>query len=142
LLRNRRDLTAEQLQRTRRLMDENVDDALVSGYEQVVDQLTLPDPDDRHVLAAAIHGRANVIVTVNLRDFPADLLAAYGIEAWHPDKLIRGLLHDRPEEVVAALRELHLDLKKPPIKMNELLASFRRTGLVQTVAELHRLMES
>jgi predicted nucleic acid-binding protein len=70
LLRNRPDLTFAQLARTRRLMDENVDEALVGGYEHLIGALTLPDPKDRHVLAAAIHSGAGVIVTVNLRDFP------------------------------------------------------------------------
>jgi predicted nucleic acid-binding protein len=140
LLRNRRDLAAEQLQRTRRLMDESAEDALVSGYEHIVDQLTLPDPHDRHVLAAAIHGAANVIVTVNLRDFPADALTVHRIESLHPDTFIRGLLNDKPDDVVAALRELHSDLNNPPIRMGELLTTFERNGLIQTVAELRRLM--
>jgi hypothetical protein len=141
LLSNRRDLKPEQLARTRRLMDENVDDALVSGYEHIVGQLTLPDADDRHVLAAAIHGGANVIVTVNLRDFPMDVLTTHGIKAQHPDAFIRARLHDQPDEVLAALHELRLDLKNPPISMPELLATFERQRLAETVAELRRLIE-
>jgi hypothetical protein len=141
LLRNRRDLTQEQLARTRRLMNEHVDDALVSGYEHIIDQLTLPDADDRHVLAAAIHGGAGVIVTVNLRDFPADVLATHGVEALHPDTFIRVILNDRPEDVVAALRAQQASLKNPPLSMDELLALFKRYRLAETVAELRRLME-
>jgi len=74
LLRNRDDLTRPQLERTRDLMDRAVPDALVAGYEELIDPLTLPDPDDRHVLAAAIRGRADVIVTSNLKDFPETAL--------------------------------------------------------------------
>jgi len=84
LLRKRRDLTEGQLLRTRQLMDENIDDALVAGYDDIIDKVTLPDSDDRHVLAAAIHSGAGIIVTMNLRDFPADILAAHGITALHP----------------------------------------------------------
>jgi hypothetical protein len=64
VLQNRPDLTAQQLARTRELMNRAVPDCLVSGYEKLIDKLELPDPDDRHVLAAAIHARANVIVTL------------------------------------------------------------------------------
>jgi hypothetical protein len=139
LLRNRRDATPEQLARTRRLMDENLDDALISGYEHIVGQLSLPDPNDCHVLAAAIHGGASIIVTVNLRDFPANVLATHGIEAQNPDTFICARLEDQPDEVLAALLEMRLDLKNPPVSMRELLASFERCGLTQTVAALRQL---
>jgi predicted nucleic acid-binding protein len=142
LLRNRRDLTTAQLQRTRRLMEDNIDDALVSGYEHIIDQLTLPDPDDRHVLAAAIHGDANLIVTMNLRDFPIDALEPRGITALHPDAFIGRLLENEPDQVIAALCQLHLDLKHPSLSMDELLGGFARVGLVEVVAELRRRGET
>ena len=63
----------------------------------MIDGLSLPDPDDRHVLAASIQGGAEAIVTYNLADFPADTLAAHGIHAHHPDELLRGD-KDPPEE--------------------------------------------
>jgi hypothetical protein len=142
LLRHRRDLTAAQLQRTRGLMDQHINDALVGGYEHIVDQLTLPDAGDRHVLAAAILGNANIIVTMNLRDFPADTLKAYGITALHPDTFIGRLLETQPDAVVTAFRRLHANLEDPPLSMDKLLAGFARIGLAETVAELRRLMES
>jgi hypothetical protein len=58
VLRDRPDLSRGQLERTRDLMDSRIDDARVSGYEHLIDTITLPDPNDRHVLAAAIHGEA------------------------------------------------------------------------------------
>jgi hypothetical protein len=63
LLRNRPDLSAASLERTRRSMDASVLDCLVTGYAELIETLTLPDPDDRHVLAAAIIGRAAATVT-------------------------------------------------------------------------------
>lgn len=69
LLENRPDLKPEQLERTRLLMDKHAPDALVTGYESLVEGLQLPDPDDRHVLAAAIRGRADVIVPKTSRTF-------------------------------------------------------------------------
>jgi predicted nucleic acid-binding protein len=84
VLEQRPELRA-QLARTRQLMDAHVMDSLVTGYERLIETLDLPDPDDRHVLAAAIAGGADVLVTKNLKDFPADRLAPFGIEAQHPD---------------------------------------------------------
>lgn len=89
LAANRPDIPPEHITRVRNLMDENVRDALVEDYASLVPGLTLPDPKDRHVLAAAIVGRADVIVTFNLRDFPADTLSPFGIEAQHPDEFMR-----------------------------------------------------
>ena len=91
------------------------------------------------MLAAAIHGGAAVIGTVNLRHFPADALDAYGLKACDPDKFVRDLLDDHPEEVVEALNELQRDLKNPPVAMSELLARLERQGLARTSGEVRRL---
>ncbi|MGP5709714.1 PIN domain-containing protein [Brachybacterium alimentarium] len=94
---NRPDLDPARLERTRRLMNDAIRDVTVTGYEHLVDQLELPDPDDRHVLAAAIHAGAQVIVTRNLRDFPAHALSPWGIEAQHPDAFLTGLRAAHPD---------------------------------------------
>lgn len=72
-------------------MDRAVPDALVSGYESLIEGLRLPNPDDRHVLAAAIKCNASVLVTFNLRDFPKDVLDIFDVEAMHPDDFIADL---------------------------------------------------
>ena len=64
------DITQPQAERVRDLMNAHVRDCLVTGYEFLIPRLTLPDPDDRHVLAAAIRAGADLIVTANLSDFP------------------------------------------------------------------------
>lgn len=103
---NRPDLDPTRLARTRRLMNDAIRDATVTGYEQLIGQLSLPDPDDRHVLAAAIHAHAQVIVTRNLRDFPSERLRIWGVKAQHPDEFLTGLHQDRPDAlsgIVAAI---------------------------------------
>ncbi len=80
LLKNRSDLKRERLESTRDLMNAAVPDCLVKDYEDLIPGLILPDPDDRHVLAAAIRSRADVIVTTNLKDFPIHTLKRYGVE--------------------------------------------------------------
>lgn len=96
VLKDRPDLTPAQLDRTRGLMDAAVPDALVRGYEKLVTTLELPDQDDRHVLAAAICGRCDVIVTFNLKDFPKSALAEHDIDAQHPDEFIGHLITYSP----------------------------------------------
>jgi predicted nucleic acid-binding protein len=81
-----------KLDRTRKLMESAVPDALVRDYEILAETLTLPDENDRHVLAAAIRAGAQVIVTTNLRDFPPGALAPFDVEAQHPDTFILHLL--------------------------------------------------
>ncbi len=141
VLRARPDLSAEQLARTRALMDTAVPDALVTGYEGLIGHLTLPDPDDRHVLAAAIRAQAGVIVTYNLRDFPAEHLRPYGIEVQHPDEFVAHLLGLSPGAVGAAVRDQRLSLKNPPRSVRELLDTLLSLGLASTVSGLASMQE-
>src|SRR5260370_17730118 len=103
LLRHRPDLSREKLDRTRMLMDLHAVDALVTGYEDLIEGLSLPDPDDRHVLAAAIRGGASVIVTANLRDFPPNILCQFWMEPQHPHEFILPLLAQSPVLVPSPL---------------------------------------
>jgi hypothetical protein len=119
-----------------------VRDCLVTGYEDLIAALTLPDANDRHVLAAAIRGRADVIVTYNLTDFPADTLARYGIEAQHPDDFIIRLLDLAPGTVCAAIKRQREGLRKPPKSAEELLATLEGQGLAQTVARLRQFIDA
>lgn len=137
--RQRPDLPATALQRTRALMERAVPEARVTGYEALIDPLALPDPDDRHVLAAAIHARADTIVTFNLKDFPAAVLAAHGIEAQHPDDFVCQLHELAPAAVYAAVRQQREALQHPPKSAQELLDTLRSLGLVRTVAALEPL---
>ena len=136
LLLNRPDLTEAQLARTRRLMNAHVRDCLVEDYERLIDTLTLPDPGDRHVLAAAIRGHADVIVTFNLADFPTSTLESYGIEAQHPDEFIGHLIDTAKGEVCAAARRVRARLHQPPFSIFEYLDALKRCGLVSTAVSL------
>jgi predicted nucleic acid-binding protein len=141
LLRNEPDRDRATLERTRQLMDTAVRDAIVTGYEKLIAALDLPDPNDRHVLAAAIVGRCDVIVTQNLSDFPEDKLKPYGIEAQHPDDFLVHHLHNAPGRFCIAVRKVRARLKNPPYSVAEYLAVLTRQGLVLTVSELERFAE-
>jgi hypothetical protein len=140
VLRNRPDLSREKLERTRYLMDLHATDALVSGYESLIPALNLPDPGDRHVLAAAIRGRADVIVTANLRDFPQQVIAAFGIEAQHPDDFVINLLHLAPSVVAAAAHEHRESLRNPAKSIQQHLETLATQGLPETASALRELM--
>ena len=117
-------------------MDQAVPDALVEGYEALVLGLTLPDPDDRHVLAAAIRCGASVIVTFNQKDFPAEVLELYGIEAQHPDEFVENVLDLDTAAVVSAAQRQRAQLKHPPLDVDAYLEILQRQGLVQVARVL------
>ena len=140
LLEQRPDLEEPRLRRTRQLMDRALPDARVTGYEALIEGLELPDPDDRHVLAAAIRAGAQVVVTENVRHFPAVTLSQYGIEAQRPDAFLLGLIDTDQRLFVEAVRAQLATLTNPEKTKDELLETLRQNGLVQTVAVLRPIL--
>lgn len=136
LLKNRPDLTPEQLDRTSDLMNRAIPNACVTGYENLIEGLSLPDVNDRHVLAAAIRCNASVIVTFNQKDFPARKLDPFGIEAQHPDEFIDNLFDLDPAAVIASAQRQRQQLKMPPMNIDTYLDLLLRQGLVQSVKAL------
>ncbi len=114
VLKDNPELSPERLARTRTLMNEAVRDCLVTGYEDLITSLSLPDPDNRHVLAAAIRVGAEEIVTYNLTDFPPETLARFDIEARHPDDFAVSLLDLAPGAVCTAVKRQRESLRNPP----------------------------
>lgn len=135
LLTNRPEL-AEQLPRTRELMNAAVSDCLVTGYAPLITALELPDPDDRHVLAAAVRASAQVIVTFNLKDFPSEALSRYGIEALHPDVFVEHQLDLDQDVVIAAAKSHRASLRNPPKAVDEYLDTLAGQGLPATADKL------
>jgi predicted nucleic acid-binding protein len=140
LLKNRPDLKRVQLEKTRRLMNAAARDGLVRGYEAWIQSIMLPDEDDRHVLAAAIQARADVIVTFNLKDFPRSVLLPYKIEALHPDDFIARLIKFNSAAVCDAARQHRARLRNPPKTLDEYLLTLAEQKLVKTVEFLKRAM--
>lgn len=108
-------------------------EALINGFDHLVDQMTC-DAKDRHVLAAAVHGEADAIATFNLRDFPDDSVIPYGIRVVSPEDLLIELLAARPGEVISTLREEVRAFGRPPETLDEFLATL--TPTVPTFANL------
>jgi predicted nucleic acid-binding protein len=142
LLINRPDLTRRQLERTRRLMDKHTPGAVVKGYASLIPGLTLPDPNDRHVLAAAIRAGANIIVTKNLRDFPLPNVQRFNIEPLHPDVFILHLIELAPGQVHDAAEAHRKSLKNPPLTVANYLSMLEIQGIPRTAAALRFLLTS
>lgn len=128
--------TKEQLGRLQMVMDRSVPDCLVTGYESLVSDLKLPDPQDRHVLAAAIRCGAQAIITNNLKDFPREILQSFDIEALSPDSFVSSQLDMAPGAVIQSVAECRKRLCRPAFSVEEYLQSLTRHGLVKTVAAL------
>lgn len=136
VLKQRPDLKLEDLNYTRSLMNTHVRDCLVTNFEHLIPSVELPDNDDRHVVAAAIHSGANLIVTFNLKDFPPEQLKRYNLVAQHPDDFIFDLLDLHPANVCEAAANHRRSLKNPPKTVDEYLDTLLKQGLTQTVSLL------
>jgi predicted nucleic acid-binding protein len=79
----------------------------VRAQPDIEQRLLLPDTNDRHVLAVAIAGHADCIVTFNAKDFPRHILAEEGIERRDPDGLLWQLWSFHPAEVTAVVMQVH-----------------------------------
>lgn len=138
LSQNRPDLDSQNLARTRRLMNSAVRDCLVSGYEPLIEAVQLPDPGDRHVLAAAIKARAQLIVTNNRKDFPSVTLEAWDMEAKSPDDFILDQMDLSREAVHSAVQRIADSRVKPPATLHDVLTTLERDGLLKSTAALRR----
>ena len=134
LLRNRPDLLPEKLERTRREMEMYFPHSLITGFEEIVPTLQLPDSDDRHVLAVAIHAKAKHIITLNLTDFPKSVLDPYQVEAIMPDDFVLSVIKYDAKTFLSTVAMHRAALTRPPKTVNEYLATLKKQGLFKTVA--------
>ena len=136
LLLNRPDLMREKLDITQDAMNSAFPDANITNYEELIAGLSLPDAKDKHILAAAIRGNADVIVTFNLKDFPYRYLKTYDIEVQHPDEFVSNLINLDKTKSENALQSLIKSLRNPPKTREEVLNTLEKCGLRNTVSIL------
>lgn len=137
VLKNHPYLTSEALSRTCGMMDLAFPESRVVGYESKIDEIVLPDAEDRHVVAAASTLISPKIVTFNLRHFPPAVLSPLGIEAVHPDAFLLSLLDSHDVAVFHAIRAMRLRLKHPPKSAVSLIDDFHRNHLKHTALRLN-----
>lgn len=138
LRKNRPDLDPANIARTRERMDLHNPGCLVKGYEAHIPTLILPDPGDRHVVAAAIHARAAIIVTWNLKHFPAAALSRHDLEAQDPDTFIENQCGLDTDAVVEAAAKMRAAFVRKPIDPDQYLAMLERQGLRRSTAILRQ----
>lgn len=139
LLLKRSDIRESSLERTRFLMNEAIRDVLIADTTIEPLNVILPDPDDVHVLNAAVAANARWIITFNLKDFPDSALAPFGVTAIHPDHFLHELMRQVPDVVVGTIHQQSAALKSPVQSFAELLDTLERNGLDQTVAAIRGL---
>ena len=131
-------IPVERLQTTRRLMNEALPGATVSGYEDIILTVSLPDPDDRHVVAAAITAGASVILTWNLRDFPAKTVAEHGLRSQTPDAFLAELYDQVPDLTVGSLANARRNLNKSRVSASDFVDILANQKLNQLVTRLKK----
>lgn len=136
LLLNRPDLKKGQLQLTIEAMNIAFPDSNVDKYGSLISGITLPDPNDRHVVAAAIRSKADVIVTYNLKDFPKSIEKEYDIEIQHPDIFLSNVYDLNPDKAKEAFRKMVKRLKNPPKSLIEVLDTLSKSDLKEIIEKL------
>jgi predicted nucleic acid-binding protein len=129
----------DSLDRQREQMRNAIRDVDVRDYARLIPVVpVLPDPDDAHVVAAAMACGAEVIVTFNLEHFPREILKALGIEAQHPDTFVMHLIDLDREAVEAVIEAMAANKTSPPMTYDDVLGTLHGRGLPNSAAALRR----
>ncbi|SHL68429.1 PIN domain-containing protein [Roseovarius marisflavi] len=133
LIRNKPDL-AESVKEQAAAVRDVFQECFVTGYEPLIEGFVLPDPDDRHVLAAAIKCSAQIIVTENLKDFPSEILDEHDIEALGADDVLANTFDLFPIDGARALRTVRKRYGNPPFTPSEFLLDLTKSGMPKLAA--------
>jgi predicted nucleic acid-binding protein len=140
LIRDRPHMRAK-IEEAARTMESAIPDCLVTSYEHLIPGLELPDPDDRHVLAAAITGHADAIITWNEKDFPNAVLDSFGIELQTPDEFVLNQIMLRGTVALAAIKAMRARWERPEVSSIALVELLERRGMPQTAAHLKDVVD-
>lgn len=130
------DLPEEKVIKNIDLVRNSFPEAIVEYPESLCESLDLPDDDDKHVLAAAICGKSDAIVTANIKHFPKDKLAPFNIEIIHPDTFVVNVFDLERKMAIEALKKHRASLSKSKMTQEEYIEKFNRCGMPQTSKRL------
>ena len=135
-------ITEARLAHTVQQMNDAIEDSIIEDYQFLIESLQLPDPNDRHVLAAAIVGHVDAVVTFNLRDFPREeIMQRHKIEVIHPDDFMIFQYDLNNVAFLSTIKEMREQMKKPPLTAEQLANAFAVAGLPQTAARMRDASE-
>ncbi|WP_299213444.1 PIN domain-containing protein [uncultured Aquimarina sp.] len=140
IVMRRKNVSENEIKKRVERANEAFPDALVHNYTSLIDGLELPDPKDKHVLAAAIKTNANVIVTNNLKDFPEEYLQSFGLVAKDADDFLTDIIDLNTKDAIKAFRELVINRRNPDLDEYEVLDILRNRNLKNTADYLHSLL--
>ena len=129
-------IPVSHLYAARNLMNAALPSATVTAYQDVISSIALPDADDRHVVAAAITSGASVIVTWNVRDFPAAELRRHQLQSLTPDIFLAGLYAQAPDAMIAVVLRARHNLRKSKVSAEDFVEALRRQKLVRFTSKI------
>jgi hypothetical protein len=138
LVRATSSVQVERLSITRKLMNDALPAATVSGYEDYIATVNLPDPDDRHVVAAGIAAGATMILTWNLRDFPAKELKKFGLRKQTPDTLLTNVYEKVPDLIIGSLANARRNLSKTRVSASDFLDILANQKLAELASKMRK----
>lgn len=136
----RKGISEQEAKRRSNIANQAFPDALVTNYESLISTIDLPDEKDRDALAAAIKVNANIIVTNNLKDFPKDYLASFGLSARSADDFLADIVDLNHDRAVEAFRRMVVNRRNPAMDEYRVLENLRKNGLKNTADYLHSLL--
>ena len=141
LLKKRPDLE-DSINRQLLAMEQAFPEACVKAGEDLIPSLTLPDPDDRHVLATAIAAGAEHLVTENLKDFPDEALSPYGLSAVSADDFLTSTFELYPADALSTLRAMRIDYENPAFSPGDFIFDLQAKGLPKLASLLKANIET
>lgn len=134
LLKNRTDLSIKVLNQTKCAMNFAFPDANVEKHEGLISLISLPDKNDRHVLACGIKSNSDLILTFNIRDFPKAELSKFDIEVQHPDDFILNLFELNEKITCNGFTKMTKRIKNPPLTKHQILEMLKKCGLPKSAS--------
>ena len=134
-------LGEDRIRRRFTAMDLAFPGASVPADTSTLDDYDFPDPDDKHVAAAALAAGAQTIVTANTKDFPNPLMHRLGLSVMTPDELLLVLLDDDPEAMTSVVVEVAEALNNPARTVEDILVSLRLAGAPRFAAKSTTLLQ-